>query len=279
MRVKPSHLPRIRRDVLDVLGQLSSSELQAEVGGPRQEYPWQLERLPMADLLWVSQDMTRQAVDGALDVPPTAMAAVWPSQHGIAAFDGGLPGLQLASGQTARPSVLTWCRTPVGVVLMLWAPPGDITGQTPDHLVAAPLLPVSQDTGDPARAYEADEMRPESARVVSLVLAVWTMMSTPTMASVTERMEAGPKVDGGRRRDVDRAVKLVELRRLAHKPTEHADREERFYRHRWVVRGHWRQQACGPDRSERQTIWIPPHIKGPEGAPLLAAETVFAWRR
>jgi hypothetical protein len=32
---------------------------------------------------------------------------------------------------------------------------------------------------------------------------------------------------------------------------------------RFVVRGHWRQQACGPARSERKRMWIQPFWKGP----------------
>lgn len=27
----------------------------------------------------------------------------------------------------------------------------------------------------------------------------------------------------------------------------------------WLVRGHWRNQACGPQRSQRKRIWIQPH--------------------
>jgi hypothetical protein len=36
--------------------------------------------------------------------------------------------------------------------------------------------------------------------------------------------------------------------------------------HRHVVRGHWRNQACGPRLSERRKTWIEPYWKGPEGA-------------
>jgi len=31
-----------------------------------------------------------------------------------------------------------------------------------------------------------------------------------------------------------------------------------------VVRGHWRNQVCGPKRAERKRIWIEPHLRGPE---------------
>lgn len=43
----------------------------------------------------------------------------------------------------------------------------------------------------------------------------------------------------------------------------------REYRHRWIVKPHWRQQAYGPGRKLRRPVLIPPHVKGPEGAPLL----------
>ena len=33
---------------------------------------------------------------------------------------------------------------------------------------------------------------------------------------------------------------------------------------RFVVRGHWRNQVCGINRSERKLIWIKPFWKGPE---------------
>lgn len=36
--------------------------------------------------------------------------------------------------------------------------------------------------------------------------------------------------------------------------------------HRFIVRGHWRNQAVGPGRAERRKTWIAPHWKGPEGA-------------
>lgn len=36
----------------------------------------------------------------------------------------------------------------------------------------------------------------------------------------------------------------------------------------FLVRGHWRNQACGPGLSERRMTWIEPHWKGPEEAPI-----------
>ncbi len=36
----------------------------------------------------------------------------------------------------------------------------------------------------------------------------------------------------------------------------------------FLVRGHWRDQACGPGWSKHKTIWIEPYWKGPEDAPI-----------
>lgn len=43
---------------------------------------------------------------------------------------------------------------------------------------------------------------------------------------------------------------------------------DREYRHRWMVRGHWRQQWY-PSIQQHRPMWIIPHVKGPDGAPLL----------
>lgn len=72
-------------------------------------------------------------------------------------------------------------------------------------------------------------------------------------------------------------VRVIALRNI---PRAHVDGpEDREWLHRWIVRGHWRRQPCGPGRQERRPIWIEPHIKGPEDAPLLGGEKVYAWRR
>lgn len=39
---------------------------------------------------------------------------------------------------------------------------------------------------------------------------------------------------------------------------------------RFMVRGHYRNQACGPAQTQRKIIWIQPHWKGDDGAPILA---------
>lgn len=43
---------------------------------------------------------------------------------------------------------------------------------------------------------------------------------------------------------------------------------------RTLVSGHWRNQACGIGSLDRKTIWIEPHWRGPEAAPLTEKRAV-----
>lgn len=75
-------------------------------------------------------------------------------------------------------------------------------------------------------------------------------------------------------------IQVVQLRRreTTHEhPNEH---EARDWSCRWFVRGHWRQQPCGPHQSERRTVWVTPYVKGPEDKPVKPPRTtVFAVTR
>lgn len=73
------------------------------------------------------------------------------------------------------------------------------------------------------------------------------------------------------RREPD--VRVVRLR-TSH---GHSAGTGRHLSKRFVVRGHWRNQAYGPLRQLRRPMWINPHIKGPDDAPLDARETVYVF--
>lgn len=70
-------------------------------------------------------------------------------------------------------------------------------------------------------------------------------------------------------------VRVISLRQPEHHGGPGSDRS---YHHRWVVRGHWRKQWY-PSQERNVPIWISPYVKGPDGAPLLAGEKVYAWTR
>lgn len=70
-------------------------------------------------------------------------------------------------------------------------------------------------------------------------------------------------------------VRVVDIRRSVKCGIRDAAEATRTYSVRWVVRGHWRNQACGPGRRQRRRIFVPPHVKGPSGAPIIQGEKVY----
>ncbi len=65
-----------------------------------------------------------------------------------------------------------------------------------------------------------------------------------------------------------REIEVVKLRRRSLGETEAQERSSIEYDCQWFVRGHWRQQACGPRMSQRRAIWIKPYRKGPDDKPV-----------
>lgn len=49
---------------------------------------------------------------------------------------------------------------------------------------------------------------------------------------------------------------------------EHAGLQRGALTQRHWVRGHWRQQPCGPGRTQIKPVYIKPHLRGPDHAPI-----------
>jgi hypothetical protein len=113
------------------------------------------------------------------------------------------------------------------------------------------------------------------------ILATWLLMGQTLVRS--EQLTA-PRAARRRiaRQDptLDPAVRYIDLRRARTEPADRTDDTApgRRYRHRWIVRGHWRNQYY-PSRGDHRPIWIDPHLAGPEGKPLLGGERVNVLRR
>lgn len=92
-----------------------------------------------------------------------------------------------------------------------------------------------------------------------------------------------PRVERHRRKDYQRQVgrealiRVVQLRRQQRAPTEENMKEPLAgtvaWHCRWVVDGHWRNQACGPKHGDRKLTWISPYVKGPDDQPMKTAPT------
>lgn len=80
------------------------------------------------------------------------------------------------------------------------------------------------------------------------------------------------------RRGYDQKPVRVVTLSARHEGATERESSDRHYRHRWVVRGHWRNQWY-PKQERHIPIWITPHVKGPSSAPLLdKKEVVYSWK-
>lgn len=112
--------------------------------------------------------------------------------------------------------------------------------------------------------------------LITTMRAAWLLMQQPL--AETSDMQPDRAVRKRLRRIAREpaAVRLIELRRP--KSSGGPGDGDREYHHQWIVRGHWRQQWY-PARQVHRPVWIAPHIKGPEGAPLLGGEKVNFLKR
>lgn len=118
------------------------------------------------------------------------------------------------------------------------------------------------------------------------ILATWLLMGQTLVRSepLTAPRPARRRIE---RLDpaLDPSVRYLDLRRARTEPSDHPDDHlaesragAREYQHRWVVRGHWRNQYY-PSRDDHRPIWFDPHFAGPEDKPLLGGERVNVLRR
>jgi hypothetical protein len=113
------------------------------------------------------------------------------------------------------------------------------------------------------------------------ILATWLLMGQTLV-----RSEPFTAPRAARRRiartdpHLDPTVRYIDLRRTRAEPDRSDEQRTgtREYRHRWVVRGHWRNQWY-PSRNDHRPIWIDPHFAGPEDKPLLGGDRVNVLRR
>jgi hypothetical protein len=145
-----------------------------------------------------------------------------------------------------------------------------------DHWLYFETFVISPLSGHQEVEGEWEEDAREVGSLDSAVRAAWLLMQQP----LAETSDVLP--DRAARKRLRRAgtepapVRVIGLRR----PKGASDKGDgpRDYQHQWIVRGHWRQQWY-PKRQVHRPVWIAPHVKGPDGAPMLGGEKVNVWNK
>lgn len=121
-----------------------------------------------------------------------------------------------------------------------------------------------------------EEMYAEFPELMAPLISTWLLMQQPLATSNEVVAYRASRKRIQRMGQEPNPVRVIQLRRASN--STGAGESDREYHHTWIVRGHWRQQWY-PSREVHRPVWIAPHVKGPEGAPLLGGEKVHAWVR
>lgn len=132
-------------------------------------------------------------------------------------------------------------------------------------------------TEDELRDLVQPKIRPDA--VSMWLIACWRLMSQTITTVESEDVPRGIRRQAERRGMRDRNVTVVNLRRRSVAGSGGGTPVE--WSHRWLVRGHWRDQRYKGDDGEWFTkpLWIHPHLKGPDDKPLHLREHVYALTR
>jgi len=292
--LSPAKMPRLRADMIAATRRGAAIAATENEG---MDLAGEIRLLQAAELYWVTREMTQVAVNASANLPDWTPAIAMPHRFGLLLWEGDtevvLPWntapdrghVTNALGMKVPPQVpvrgVTWGPTPEGMTAWALGHIADMGDLLTDTWRSAPLFPfagVRLGTDKVTR----EDMRGTGVDLVAVLGATWLLMMQPGIATTTplhvDRSEGG----GKRPPRPDRTVSIISLRRerqLDRSPDEPGPGDGRVYRHRWLVRSHWRQQAVGPGRSQHRPVFIMDHIKGPEGAPMLDIDHVNVWRR
>ena len=244
------------------------------------------ERMGSAGLWWVRPDMSMLAVhaaedrdgfDGRTDAEP-------PESDGLIVWEGGLP-LEMRQPlglPAARVTAVHWSVDDGPIRLLIYTDEPHMARLHADRRL--PLALIGYDDGIHGVDMHDDESRVWLRRVLA---ATWALSRQPFShecdAAWNERKEGlMPRALGkAMRRRPASPVRLLDVNTMPADdtvgmvPRQGAERE---YSCRWIVSGHYRNQPCGPGRTQRRRIWIAPYIAGPKDRPLVIKPVVHIWR-
>lgn len=304
---RPASTPALRDDA--VRGIRTDARFRAtekgfdELSGDDQRA---LEAMAKAELFWISEEMSelcRDAVDGLTEAH--LGRDLWPADYGFMVF---ATPVQVEGHEWKNDNdpalepirALGWYLDGSEVTVLMFVDLDDMVSATlmrvhgevdparhrervasfTAELGMKWLSPATGDAYPIDRPYRLEEHPGEGAPAGFMLSTVWLLMGQRGLASTTTGVPE-PKNKAARRRQAPLrkqldAVRIIELR----SGTDHAAAyagTTRAYRHRWMVKGHWRQQWY-PSLGMHRPVWVAPYVKGPEGAPLLTGEKVHTWR-
>lgn len=243
-----------------------------------------LETLNEAELLVVSKDMVGLVDLAAPSLPMEQVASTdLPFAAGMAILETPLelPVLHPEIGRS-NCNVLAWGSVPGRGVLLIFAQNPASSGDSywdevaPDDLPPFAVLSTMVLNFGMNLTEAADE---PAFPVARWMVAMWSIIQEPYVTNTAVqpgRAASKRAARAGRQPD---AVRVIMLRRRAAEAVREAKDAKYHLTKRFIVRGHWRNQACGLNRSEHKLRWIAPFVKGPDNGEFLTGEKLYRLER
>jgi hypothetical protein len=266
---------------------------------------------------YVSRDMVQlvQHAADSLDEEDFVDVSLAPTPTGFVRFETPIL-IQDVRGRIMKAHYLTWCPVPANneALLITWwndaTDPdeveemfragvseewvrsvlgdwrwigGDVIGN--GHRLGPKIISPNEKAKALVRA-EGDTPT-DGTNMVRIAHALWLMLEQ-TITVVREETAERAVARRAKRKNLPSGVTVIQLRRAEYVGGGLEGHANVVWKHRWIVRGHWRWQVCGPKHKlaqetspgvYRARIWIAPFVKGPEGTELIVTEKVYSLNR
>lgn len=312
MDIRPQDLPELRVEIVESLLARSDDSvwerLIADGLSPFRDAPripsaaehvrFELLRIRHAELFHVSAEMSQLAKTAAETLPPFQIEPQdLPAPHGFLIFGDAIETVPFGQPEVPSPVVgACWMTVPIGGKEVVWISfystretsiqSATLAGSSPEEIAhnrrVLPRLTqmLGADMRWPFNCEGRSGPKNDTAmgleRAAVALRSTWLLMAQPLASSSQIAPDRAARKRLARAGHEPAPVRVIELRRP--KTTSGHGDSDREYHHQWIVRGHWRQQ-WHPKRQVHRPVWIAPHIKGPEGAPLIGGEKVYALKR
>lgn len=278
MDIRPHELPELRAEIASQIRHpLVARSLWpgSSKGWPKLE-AWLADTTRKLEMYYAAPDMAELAVSAAESLEqPALLPDDLPARHGLIAF-AGQGCLTDDKGNQLRG--FSWYSQGASFLAMPVLGIPRVDGRQPDLAIEPSLaftVPLDGAGGKVMVRNDSDGEAQQGACAV--LVSAWLLMAQPLAEQSAMEPDRAVRKRLLRQGCEASPVRVIELRRPKGRTSEPGE-SGRSYSHRWITRGHWRQQWY-PGRQVHRPVWIAPHVKGPEGAPLIGAEKVYAWKR
>ncbi|MGJ9487132.1 hypothetical protein ACRQFN_02380 [Actinotignum sp. GS-2025e] len=255
-RISPATMPALRDSFIEAFlsGQSIAKAINQEklYAGAVRNFA-----LPFyqAELWWVTKPMTALTASAIETFPEGVNISEYlPNTSGLLMWAGDIG---ISDGNTRVRGAL-WMVVPDGLYVY-----PVVTDPAGPFGLATPLQPPSAST---------------LGKLKEALIATWVLSSQPGIGVKREEYNTVGR-SSLRRLKLPKKVTIATLRELTHEETGEPVDGDRHYSVRFLVRGHWRNQVCGPARKMRRLTWVAPFVKGPDGAPFQKTDLVKVWKR